>query len=81
MNEYTKTLIIRENGWQDIVWKMVIKHWKQMMRQMVGVFGSIQGNCIPQPTAQGVGNSLGALPLETPSPSLEPATEGRPRSA
>ena len=43
MNEYTKMLIIRENGWQYIILKMVIKHWKQMMRQMVGAIW----DCIP----------------------------------
>lgn len=38
MNEYTKILIIRKNGWQHTILKMVIRHQKQRMKHTVGVF-------------------------------------------
>lgn len=48
MNEYTKVLIIRENGWRHTILKKVIKHWKQTMREMVGVFWCHSGQLYSQ---------------------------------
>lgn len=54
MNENIKMLIIREHGWRYTVLETVIKHWKQRMRQMVGVFWCHSGQLysqVPQPSA------------------------------
>lgn len=80
MNEYTKMLIIRENGWQHTILKMVIKHWKQRMRQMVKcLLVPCRAAVFPSSLAECVGNSHEALSLETHSVSQKPwATERRP---
>lgn len=74
MNEYTKMLIIRENGWQHTILKMVINHWKQVIRQINGrrLLVPFRASVIPSPLAECVGNSQEALSLETCSPSQEP---------
>lgn len=74
MNEYTKVLIIRENGWRHTILKKVIKHWKQTMREINGrcLLVPFRATVFSSPLAECVGNSHEALSLETRSPSWEP---------